>query len=350
MKNSIAVIISPNYKDYATQYLQACVESLRAQTLKQFDIFLVDNETSNSSYALLQQLVPEAIILTCVKNEGFAGGNNVALERVIEDGYEYVFLLNMDTIVAPDCLAALVQALDSESQAGAIQARLMLYPEQELVNSLGNEIHFLGFGYSRGYKELYVEKNQAPWEIAYPSGAAVLLRVSALKKIGCFDEELWMYNEDQDLGWRLWLAGFRCLLAPQAIVYHKYNFSRSIQKYYWLDRNRIIVILKNYHWLTLLLISPAFFIMEVGLILFALRGGYIKEKLHVWGYFFSIARWRQLLRKRRKIQKQRKVAEKNIIFLITGRIWYQEIGGPLLKIANIFLGLYWRLVKSLVRW
>ena len=83
-----------------------------------------------------------------------------------------------------------------------------------------------------------------------------------LKEVGLFDEEMWMYNEDQDLGWRVWLAGYKCVLAWDAVIYHKYEFSRSISKYYWMDRNRNLSIFKNYHFLTLILIFPAWLAME----------------------------------------------------------------------------------------
>lgn len=350
MTTPLAVIISPNYKDYASRYLKDCLISLRNQTFQEFDIFLIDNETSEESFSLLQSLAPEATIIRREHNDGFAGGNNAALEHVLARGYAYVLLVNMDTIVDQHCLKTLVQTINSQPRAGAIQARLMLYPEKELVNSLGNETHFLGFGFSRGYKDLYQSGSKKVREIAYPSGAGVIFRVESLKKVGLFDEELWMYNEDQDLGWRLWLAGFPCLLEPAAIIYHKYEFSRSIQKYYWLDRNRIIVMLKNYHWLTLLLLIPAFIMMEIGLITFAYSSGYSKEKFRVWRYFFSLPHWQSILRKRREIQKKRITRERKITSLITGRIWYQEVGGARLKVANIILGGYWQIIRFLVWW
>lgn len=196
----------------------------------------------------------------------------------------------------------------------------------------------------------YSDQDNYVQEIAYPSGAAVLLRTEALRNVGLFDEEMWMYNEDQDLGWRLWLAGYICLIAPGAIVYHKYEFNRSIQKYYWMDRNRIITILKNYHWLTLLLIAPAFIVMEIGLAIFALQSGWFTDKLKVWKYFISMKNWKIILRKRRQIQISRKVSERKIVSLITGKIWYQEIGSWKLRIANPFFQLYWWIVKIVIIW
>jgi GT2 family glycosyltransferase len=348
MSKNLAVIISPNYKDYATTYLVACLDSLKLQSYQDFTIYMVDNETTEESYTFLKNTAPEAQIIRCVKNEGFAGGNNRALEDILKNNYQYVFLVNMDTISETNCLEKLIETMNTHPEAGAIQARLMLYPKTDVINSLGNETHFLGFGYSKGYQEKFSEINNRIQEIAYPSGAAVLLRVAALKEVGLFDEEMWMYNEDQDLGWRLWLAGYQCLIAPHAVVYHKYEFSRSIQKYYWMDRNRIITILKNYYWLTLVLIIPAFIVMEGGLVLFSIQSGWFKEKLHVWKYFLSLKNWQLILKKRHQIQRTRKLPEKKILSLITGKIWYQEIGSWKLKVANPIFELYWFIVRALI--
>lgn len=350
MTKSLAVIISPNYQDYAKMFLADCLQSLEKQTFQDFDIFLIDNETSDESYSLLQTLAPRAQIIRCADNKGFAGGNNLALKEILKADYQFVFLVNMDTVIDPDCLHLLLKAADLNTQAGALQARLMLHPQTELVNSLGNETHFLGFGYAKGYLEKYTGLENNTSQIAYPSGAAVLLRTDVLQKVGLFDEEMWMYNEDQDLGWRIWLAGYRCLVALDAIVYHKYEFNRSIQKYYWMDRNRIITIIKNYHWLTLLLILPAFMVMEIGLTVFSLESGWFKDKLKVWKYFLSKQNWKLLLQKRRQIQSSRIISERKIASLVTGKIWYQEIGSWKLRVANPFFQLYWWFVKKVIIW
>jgi GT2 family glycosyltransferase len=296
----------------------------------------------------LRGLAPEAEIIRNAGNDGFAKGNNEAMKIAMEQGYDYLFLVNMDTVVDPSCVSALVSAAESDCQAGALQARLMLWPDKDKVNSLGNVTHFLGFGYCLGYGEKYVSSVAAP--IAYPSGAAVLLRSSALREVGLFDEEFWMYNEDQDLGWRLWLAGWRCVLVPEAVVWHKYEFSRSISKYYWMDRNRLIVIFKNYRLPTLLLVLPALLAMELGLLLFAWRGGWLKEKKMVYKYFIHLANWRKILDKRRVVQKTRKIKDSDIFPCFSGKIWYQEISSPALVFANAVFSLYWKIIRYIVRW
>jgi GT2 family glycosyltransferase len=177
-----------------------------------------------------------------------------------------------------------------------------------------------------------------------------MFKAKALKQVGLFDEEFWMYNEDQDLGWRLWLAGYTCALAPAAVAYHKYEFSRSASKFYWLDRNRMLAIWKNYHWATLVLIAPSFIIMEIGLLLFSIKPGWILEKLKVWGYFLNIKHWPYLFQARRAAQKLRRVRDRDIIRLFSGKIWYQEIDDIKLRLINPVFNAYWQIVKFVVRW
>lgn len=385
MNKKIAIIISPNYKDYAKKYLAECVESVKKQDYAgEMKIFITDNESTEESYAYLKKVLKEMDcgsgpamtntreIIRNKNNDGFAKGNNDAIKKAMEQGFEYIILFNMDTVVESDCVRKMAEAAGQYkipptpfnkggNLIGAVQARLMLWPGdltqpspykgEGTINSLGNVTHFLGFGYSEGYGRPHPDPLLSKErEICYPSGAAVLFTKEALKKIGLFDEEFWMYSEDQDLGWRLWLAGFSCVLAPEAVVYHKYEFSRSIKKYYFMDRNRIIVMLKNYHWASLVLITPAFIVMEIGLLFFAARVGWFRRKINVYKYFFSLKNCRYIMVARKQAQSLRQVKDKDIIKLFSGKIWYQEIGDGRLKVANVIFGAYWRVIRVFIRW
>lgn len=359
MNNKTAIIISPNWRDYAKKYLDDCLASIvRQDWIGESKIFLIDNETSDESYQYLQDAlkkysdsIKSAEIIRNRNNDGFARGNNVAMRAALEQGFGYVILFNMDTIVDTSAVSELIKAVQADDKVGVVQARLMLWPEKEKINSIGNSTHFLGFGYCDGYNQDFAGfKLPASNEIFYPSGAAVLFKAETLKRVGLFDEEFWMYNEDQDLGWRVWLAGYKCVLAPKAVVYHKYEFSRSITKYYWMDRNRIIAILKNYHILTLAVILPALIFMEFGLFLFAWKGGWLKEKFRVYGYFLNLPTWRYILKARQEVQKARKIKDRELKELFSSQISYQEIESFALKLANIIFTVYWQIVKRIIVW
>lgn len=346
-----AIIISPNYDDHARIYLRDCLESLRIQDLQaEKKLFITDNQSTALSFAFLKESAPEAEIIRNETNDGFAKGNNDAMRLALQAGYDYLVLFNMDTIIRADCISRLVEMAESDGTIGAVQARVMLWPDKHKINSLGNVIHFLGFGYCAGYgKEFSSAHFQSSGNICCPSGAAVLYKKEVLEQTGLFDEEFRMYNEDHDLGWRIWLAGWRCVSAPQAVVYHKYEFAGDAQKYYWLDRNRILSIIKNYQVSTLLFISFAFIFMELGVLLFAFQKGWLRDKLKVYQFFFSLKNWKYILSARRKSQTLRRVKDRDIIGMFSGRIWYDEIGDWKLGLANSILNIYWNTVKWILQ-
>ncbi|MDD4902530.1 MAG: glycosyltransferase family 2 protein [Patescibacteria group bacterium] len=385
-------VILVNYKDYAQRFLMDCRDSLRAMDYphEALAFYIVDNETGDESFAYLQDNFSEAKILRNKNNDGFAKGNNDGMKVALADGCEYVFLLNMDTVIEPNALAEMVKTAEADAKIGAVQARLMLASvplapsespaegtltksaaesadarlcRSQKINSLGNITHFLGFGYSIGYGEEWKGSYDATVmtvthpglrpplsrgeliNIAYPSGAAVLFKKEVLRAVGLFDEDYWMYNEDQELGWRIWLSCWRCVLAPAAVVYHKYEFSRSIAKHYWMDRNRLLAIFECYEPLTLILIMPALLVMELGLTLFSIQSGWFNEKLKVWNYFLSYDNWERIKKSRARNQGLRKVRDKELARLITGKIWYQEVDDWKLRLINPIFNAYWQLVK-----
>jgi GT2 family glycosyltransferase len=275
------------------------------------------------------------------------------MRSAISQGFDFIILLNIDTVSDPSAIKELVAMAKSRPEIGAVQARLMLWRQKERINSLGNETHYLGFGFCEGYNESIKNhdlKITDSKEIFYPSGAGVLYKAETLKRIGLFDEVFWMYAEDQDLGWRVWLSGQKCVLASDAVVYHDYEFSRSVQKYYWMNRNRLLVMLKNYHLLTLLLISPAFILMELGQLFFSWRGGWLKLQLDTYAFFLKPLTWKYLLRERRHAQEIRKVKDNEIKDLFSSVIEYQEIMSAPLRIANFIFNLYWRIIKPIIIW
>ena len=185
MPKKVAIIISPNWRDYAEKYLAECLESLRRQDFPgEFKIFLVDNESSEESMALLKKIVEthgmrldesgknnppylqnpptplfergqggQIEIIRNKNNDGFAKGNNDAMKLALAQDFDYIVLFNMDTVIEENCVSELVKVAERDEKIGAVQARLMLYPEKEKINSLGNLTHFLGFGYCLGYRQ-----------------------------------------------------------------------------------------------------------------------------------------------------------------------------------------------------
>ena len=336
------------------QYLDDCFFSLKNINYPKefYEILVVDNASTDDSVAYLKKEFPDLEIIENKENSGFAKGNNIGMKSALEKGFDYIYLLNADTEVTPDFLSKAVGQAESDEKIGSVQSRMMLWNNKELVNSIGNEIHYLGFGFCRGYKEKF-DQNNYKKEIAYASGAGVLLKTKVLKKTGLFEDDFFMYHEDLDLGWKNMLCGYKNILAKDSIIFHKYSFSKSIKKYYFMERNRFLVLFQNYKLLTLLVIFPPLLIMELGLFCFSLKTGFWREKLKVYKYFLSLKNWSKIKEKRKFIKSIRQVKDKDILKLFTGRISYQEEemqSFVLEKIANpVFNACFW-LIKKIIFW
>ena len=349
------IIVSYNSRNY----LDDLFFSLAEVQYQNWEIVFIDNASTDESADYLKEKFKARFsnltIIKVNKNSGFAIGNNIGLKYLMERNFDYAYLLNQDTVVAPDFLEQALERMDDKT--GSAQSLIFLHGKDE-INTLGNAIHFLGFGYCCGYgwnKEKtakYLEewqKEDPEFNIAYGSGAGLLLNLEALKKSGLFDDEYFMYHEDLDLGWRLRLAGYKNVLAPESTIYHKYEFSKSIKQYYWMERNRFMTIFKNYGGIALFFVIPPLLMMEAGLFFFSFFSGWWKEKLKVYGYFLYPRAWRKIFTGRRRIQKLRKISDCDIGKYFTGQILFQDMDNWLLrKIANPILGLYWEIVKKII--
>jgi len=346
----------------AKPYLENCFNSLALVSYPReaLEIIVVDNASTDGTADWIRERPVSATLIRNQENLGFAGGNNVGIRQALARGAEFVYLLNQDTSVEPDFLNEAVRVAQTDSKIGSVQSFLLLHPERDRVNSMGNAIHFLGFGYTRGYRMLVgdAEKEIEQWRkrdpllrIAYASGAGALFSASALREVGFFDEELFLYHEDLDLGWRLRLAGYENVLALQSTVYHQYEFSRSISKWYWMERNRFLVLAKNYRLATLVLILPALVLMEFGIIALSFRSGWWREKLKGYVYLARPHSWRALIGKRREVQARRRVADRSATHFFTGVIAFQDVMNPILRyLANPFFQAYWYIVRRLIIW
>lgn len=349
-------IILINYKDYAARFLDACRDSLRAQDYpaQAVRIYIIDNASTPETLAYLSEHYPEAAVLP--RPDGnYCAANNLGFRHAIADGCEYLVGLNMDTEAEPGWLSALVRALDENPAAGLAQAKILLYPrnaaEKALpkINSLGNIVHFLGFGFTSGYGEADREIAGYPEIAGYASGCSLIFRREAFEKAGAYDENYYMYHDDLEISLKLKLAGYKIILAPQAVVFHKYEFSRSTKMLYYMERNRFLAMLAFYPVRLLLLIALPAVIMELGMIVYSIIGGWFPTKLKADAYFLNPAVYPRIWRERKRIKGLGANRRSSLISSFAGRIEFQEIANPVLDhIANPILNFYWRLIKKII--
>jgi len=347
-KNKILiVIVSYNGKEYWADLMPTLLEEKYQDV--DVDVLVVDNHSSDGSAADLARNYPGVKIIANEKNLGFVGANNLAYKYAQKNNVDYIYLLNQDTVVTNGFLRPLYD-FAKENKFGSLQSKLRLWPDKDRINTIGNAIHFLGFGYGRDANKID-NNNQKISKINYASGAGVFLSMKALDDLGyLFDETMFMYLEDLDLGWSLNMLAYDNYLIPNSVIYHKYEFKRSMRQFSWFERNRLWIMLKNYKIATLILIFPAWFIMELGQIFFAIINKRVVDKIKAYSFLFSAKQMHLLAKKRKYIQSKRRRNDKRVIRDFTGLILFQPLDMLALKMANVFFFLYWRFIKLFIFW
>jgi GT2 family glycosyltransferase len=273
------------------------------------------------------------------KNLGFAAGCNLGAERAT--GEALVFL-NPDTVARKGAIRELAQAV-ADPSVGIAMARLRLLSDPELLNSDGNVVHLTGLSWVGGYGEP-ASRLTDPREIAYPSGAAMAIRAQTFRDLGRFTEELFMYLEDLELGWRARLHGLRVIVTPAADVLHDYHYSRNATKEHLIERNRIVFVGSAYSWRLLLVLAPLLASAELAMLLLSLRRGWFRGKLAGWGWCVRHRRW--LARHRRETQRLRRVPDRDLVRYLTP-VLDPKVGELPRSIGalNGVMAAYWRLVR-----
>ena len=268
-----ASIIIVNWNGEA--HLPDCLESLNAQTFKDFETILVDNGSSDGSLEFVDSHYPWVKTVALPVNRGFAGGNNAGFPHA---SGEYIIALNNDTEAEPTWLEELIRAIDENPAVGMVASRICSYDDHDMIDSLGVKV--CSDGMSRGgfrlqrFSDLALEKIE---EILLPSACAALYRRRMIETVGFFDEDFFAYCEDTDLGMRGRLAGWRAVLARDAVVYHKYSQTGgafSPLKLYLVERNHYWVAFKTYPltWLLALPVTTFLRYIEQARVVLASRG------------------------------------------------------------------------------
>jgi len=349
LKKSKIFIIIPSYN--GRQYWDELFPNLLEEEYQDLDIqiLVIDDNSTDGSADYINRKYPKIKVIRQRENIGFVGINNIGYQYAKKNQADYIYLLNQDTVVTSGFLRPLYD-FAKENKFGSLQSKLLLWSDKNKINTIGNAIHFLGFGYGQGASQPDNQQLKIT-KINYASGAGVFISMRALDDLGyLFDETMFMYLEDLDLGWSLNMLGYDNYLIPNSVVYHKYEFKRSMKFFYWFERNRLWVMLKNYKLGSFLLIFPAWLIMEFGQLCLALTSHRFLSKLKAYTFLFSPAQMKVLLEKRKYIQSKRQRSDRQVVGNFTGVILFQPLDMFLLKIANVFFFIYWRVVKLFIFW
>ncbi|MBU0529828.1 glycosyltransferase family 2 protein [bacterium] len=318
MRPLVSIII-PHWN--GIDVITECLESLQKTTYPNFEIIVVDNNSTDDSVNHIKRNFPNVIIFENRENEGYAGGCNRGSE--IAKG-EYLLFLNNDTIHESNWIEPLVQLLEKNSQIAAVQPKILNYYQRNIFDYAGGAgglLDILIFPFARGriFTEQEIDSNQynTKKEIFWSSGTAFLVRKTLFEKTGKFNELFFAHMEEIDLCWRFHLLGFDVWSEPSSVVYHKNAVSLpmySEKKYYLNHRNSLIMLLTNYSLPLSIYMLPIRWVLDIVAIIYALLQGdwrHIKgiAKAHAW----IVIHPRILFRKRLEVKTVRKVKDKTIL-------------------------------------
>jgi GT2 family glycosyltransferase len=299
-------IIIPNWN--GKDWLRACLNSLLQQTFTDFEIILVDNNSTDGSVELVKQNYPQVQVLELNENTGFSG----AINRGINSGTApYICMFNNDAIAEPDFLENLLKSLKAKEVEGfaIAAAQVTFYHQPNIINSAGLFVGADGIGRDRGFQQENGANFESGLEVFGTSGVAALFKREMLKEVGLLDEDFFLYSEDVDLCYRAQLAGYRCLYVPNARVRHIGSASSekiSGKAVRLASRNGVLTIIKNFPLSILILYLPAIILGQVyQLWLFARRK---KLKSALLGKLDILKLLLITLSKRRTIQQNRKIS------------------------------------------
>ena len=231
-------------------HLERCLPPLVATSGNDVELIVVDNGSSDGTLVWLADRYPQVAVVSLPKNLGFGEANRRGIARARA---ELVALLNNDTVVEPGWLDALAAPLKRDPEIAASCAVLRLLDHPDVLNAYGGGMTWLGYGFDRDLGFPFPELGSLPEtsETIFPTAAAALFRKREFVASGGFDPAFFMYHEDVDLGWRLWLLGKKVVVCRDAVVRHAWGgTSTASHGRVWRDllgaRHNVRSLLKNF--------------------------------------------------------------------------------------------------------
>jgi len=307
MENPKVSIIILNYN--GASFLKNCLLSVEKQTYPNIETIVIDNNSSDESYKLVEGL-SQVKLIRLDENFGYAKANNLAVSKATG---ELVLFLNNDTELFSDMVEKLVESYQEKSIICPAQI-LMVNRGNDNIGSTGNGMDIFGYP--------YVDVDSRKTKLFYVDGAAIFISKKDFIDIGMFDEKLFMFQEDIDLSWRAQLMGYKLIQCWDAKFYHfsggaatggglkSKQYETSYFRRYMNEKNIIRNILKNYSILMVLIILP---ILIFGHFLeIVILSAMFKWK--VVGCYFKAYNWNivnlaDTFRYRKGVQKNRVVSD-----------------------------------------
>jgi GT2 family glycosyltransferase len=238
--------------------LSATIVSLESSGCRHSSILVVDVASTDGTGDWLRAAYPDITVRRLERNEGPNPGRNLG---ILETGQPYVFLMDGDVVVAPECVQRLRAAMAEDARVKIGSAIVVHANNPQVIQYAGGSLHFICEAINPWKDKTLAERGTSPADVGVASANGLLLDRDAAMAVGLFDERYFLGKDDGDFTHRICLAGYRIREVPDALVLH-HSRPRGDWLFYYQIRNRWHFMLKNYQWRTLLIILPCLLVHE----------------------------------------------------------------------------------------
>lgn len=218
-----------------------CIASVKKSDYRNIEIIVVDNNSGDGIEERIKN-IKDVLFIQSKENLGYTGGNNLGIKKGLENGADYIFVLNPDTEVGKTVIGSLVSEAEKE-QAGIVGPKI-LFSDKETIWYAGGILDLANvLGRHRGVDEQDKGQYDTIEKTGFVTGGAMFVKSDVFRKIGLFDEKYFMYLEDSDFCYRAKKMGYKILYNPKAVIYHENaksaGLGSSLQDYF-ITRNRML--------------------------------------------------------------------------------------------------------------
>ena len=309
-------IIVLNYN--GRYHLEDCLDAVLKTEYPNFEVLLVDNCSIDGSVKFVKNNYPNIKVISLRRN---VGPSLAFMAGVLKAKGKYVARLDFDFVVDKKWLKHLIKFMESNDKIAIADPKFKSYYNKEMLDNVaaaGRYMDYFGNTWALGVDQK--DRSHAYNKIRQVFIALVLLRRNAFLKIGGYDPDFFFGYEDIDLSWRFRLAGYKLVIIPNSIIYHKSGVSSrkngklKLGFYYFIQRNKLITLLKNHSSKMILLTLPVIFFEIIGRFLYFM---FKRKKQYTYETFKALL---YILKNIRKILHKRIIVQRNI-----KKVAYKEV-------------------------
>lgn len=237
------VICNYNKQDYIIR----CMESIFASTMQDFDVYVVDNASTDDSVKMINEAFGDKVkVIINQENLGGSGGFHVGVETALRRDYSYILCVDNDIVMAPDNIEKLYSYMEQHKEVGMLGSRVMYMDKPDRIQAMGAIIDFEKYSYQDHFRNyLYDASIPDAVDCDYVPANSMMLRREAIEQVGNIPKDNFIYWDDIEWGYLIKRAGYLVQCYAEAVVWHKANFkSTSTFGKYYMWRNRLSFFMK----------------------------------------------------------------------------------------------------------